>query len=70
MSTVSIQVLRAFSVGGERQEVGSTLDVSPSLAAELFANHKAKPAEQSAAEAEANTETPAKPVRSRKEKTE
>jgi len=64
MSTVKVQVLRAFSVGGERQEVGSTLDVPAALAAELIANHKATVAP------EVVEEVKEKPVRARKEKTE
>lgn len=54
---MKIEVINAFSIAGERQEVGSVLDVDARFAAELIHNHKAVAAVQ---QVEAPAEKPAK----------
>lgn len=64
---MKIEVTNAFCIAGERQEVGSVLDVDARFAAELIHNHKAVAVVQ---QAEAPAEKPAKRASSAKEKSE
>jgi hypothetical protein len=60
---MKIEVTRAFCIAGERQEVGSVLDVEPKFAAELIHNQKAVKATEQA-------EKPVAKKTAAKEKTE
>ena len=65
---MKIEVTRAFSIAGERQEVGTELDVDIRFARELIHNAKARPATEKSAEPPVE-EKPAT-RRSAREKTE
>jgi hypothetical protein len=59
---MEIEVIRAFCIGGERQEVGSQIEVDDRFARELMHNGKARPAKKT-------TPPKAAPVTPAKEKT-
>ena len=48
---VNVEVVRAFALAGERQEVGDVVEVPAALAAELKANGKAAPTDKKAGKA-------------------
>ena len=63
---VSVKVLRAFLIGGKRQEIGTVVEVGNALAAELVYNGKAERAGAVEVIAAADTAADQRPKRQRK----